>query len=128
MAGGLPPSWLQAFCDFTDTLEDATQDDQGWRAPLAIWASWLRRLILPLRTGGADGRLTERQAHSGILRMMAPDWWYLRLKRARDLQREHLAIAVGQVQKAANAYVSRKTTGEWIDQKRRNTEFFKSLT
>ncbi|WP_277885629.1 replication endonuclease, partial [Escherichia coli] len=55
------------------------------------------------------GQLETRKAESGILRMMAPEWWYLRLKRARDMQREHMAIAVGQVQKAASAYVSRKT-------------------
>lgn len=59
--------------------------------------------------------------------MMASEWWYLRLKRVRDVQREHLAIAVGQVQKFASAYVSRKTLGEWIDQKKRNLEFFKKF-
>ena len=74
-----------------------------------------------------DGRLEMRKAESGILRMIAPEWWRLRLKRARDVQREHLAIAVGQVQKAASAYVSRKTLGEWIDQKKRNAEFFKKF-
>lgn len=40
----------------------------------------------------------NRKAESGILRLMAPEWWYQRLKRARDLQREHLAIAVGRVE------------------------------
>lgn len=74
-----------------------------------------------------DGHLEMRKAESGILRMIAPEWWRLRLKRARDVQREHLAIAVGQVQKAASAYVSRKTLGEWIDQKKRNAEFFKKF-
>ncbi|EDT6280993.1 replication endonuclease, partial [Salmonella enterica subsp. enterica serovar Worthington] len=73
------------------------------------------------------GQLETRKAESGILRMMAPEWWYLRLKRARDVQREHMAIAVGQVQKAASAYVSRKTLGEWIEQKKRNLEFFKKF-
>ncbi|EIC1017223.1 replication endonuclease, partial [Salmonella enterica subsp. enterica serovar Paratyphi A] len=73
------------------------------------------------------GQLETRKAESGILRMMAPEWWYLRLKRARDVQREHMAIAVGQVQKAASAYVSRKTLGEWIEQKKRNAEFFKKF-
>ncbi len=73
------------------------------------------------------GQLETRKAESGILRMMAPEWWYLRLKRARDVQREHMAIAVGQVQKAASAYVSRKTLGEWIEQKKRNLEFFKKV-
>ncbi|MBI6183780.1 replication endonuclease, partial [Serratia proteamaculans] len=54
-------------------------------------------------------------------------WWRARLKRRRDLMREHLAIAVGQVQKAASAYVSRSTLGEWIEQKKRNREFFNSF-
>ena len=47
--------------------------------------------------------LPTQSAESGILRMMTADWWLVRLKRRRDLHREHLAIAVGQVQKAASA-------------------------
>lgn len=71
--------------------------------------------------------ITVRQLESGLLRMMAPEWWRGRLKRRRDLIREHMAIAVGQVQKAASAYVSRSTLGEWIEQKKRNREFFKTF-
>lgn len=70
---------------------------------------------------------TPRHAESGLLRMMAPEWWRGKLKRSRDLQREHMSIAVGQVQKAASAYVSRSTMGEWVEQKKRNREFFKSF-
>ncbi len=76
----------------------------------------------------ATGRgINLAQMESGLLRMMAPEWWRARLKRRRDLMREHLAIAVGQVQKAASAYVSRSTLGEWIEQKKRNREFFNSF-
>lgn len=132
--GGRVAAWLtQAFCDFTDTLDGATRDDQelAHRAGLAFvhMGELVQTINFTAPYWGAlmADKLTERQAHSGILRMMAPDWWYLRLKRARDIQREHLAIAVGQVQKSASAYVSRKTLGEWIDQKRRNTEFFKKF-
>ncbi|MFJ5468414.1 replication endonuclease [Pectobacterium carotovorum] len=71
--------------------------------------------------------LPTHSAESGLLRMMSPEWWRVRIKRRRDLQREHMAIAVGQVQKAASAYVSRSTLGEWIAQKKRNREFFKSF-
>lgn len=71
------------------------------------------------------GELALRKAQSGLLRMMAPEWWRGRLKRMRDLQREHMAIAVGQVQKSASPYVSRGTMGEWVEQKKRNREFFK---
>lgn len=71
--------------------------------------------------------LPTQSAESGILRMMTADWWLVRLKRRRDLHREHLAIAVGQVQKAASAYVSRGGLHEWIEQKKRNREFFKAF-
>ncbi|MEI7408157.1 replication endonuclease [Pectobacterium aroidearum] len=71
--------------------------------------------------------LPTHSAESGLLRMMSPEWWRVRIKRRRDLQREHMAIAVGQVQKAASAYVSRSTLGEWIAQKKRNREFFKTF-
>ncbi|EOU9523367.1 replication endonuclease [Cronobacter turicensis] len=42
-------------------------------------------------------KLTTRQAECGLLRMMTPAWWYVKIKRVRDVQREHMAIAVGQV-------------------------------
>ncbi|MDC9598371.1 replication endonuclease [Xenorhabdus anantnagensis] len=65
------------------------------------------------------------QLCSGMLRMMSARWWYFRLKRLRDIQSEHMAIAVGQVQQAASPYVSRQALREWLEQKRRNREFFK---
>ncbi|BBV41702.1 replication protein A [Citrobacter portucalensis] len=131
---GRVSSWLsQAFCDFSETLDGATKDDAEVARRVGRAFVHLGELVQTINFTApywgyfkAD-KLTERQAYSGILRMMAPEWWYLRLKRARDLQREHLAIAVGQVQKTASAYVSRKTLGEWIDQKKRNTEFFKKF-
>ena len=76
----------------------------------------------------ATGRgVSVAQMESALLRMMAPEWWRGRLKRRRDLMREHMAIAVGQVQKAASPYVSRTTLGEWVEQKKRNREFFKTF-
>lgn len=131
---GRVSSWLsQAFCDFSETLDGATKDDAEVVRRVGRAFVHLGELVqtinftAPYWGSFKADKLTERQAYSGILRMMAPEWWYLRLKRARDLQREHLAIAVGQVQKTASAYVSRKTLGEWIDQKKRNTEFFKKF-
>lgn len=43
------------------------------------------------------GVLTLRKAQSGLLRMMAPEWWGGRLNKMRNLQHEHMVIAVGQV-------------------------------
>ncbi len=67
------------------------------------------------------------QLCSGMLRMMSDRWWYFRLKRLRDIQSEHMAIAVGQVQQAASPYVSRQALREWLEQKQRNREFFKQF-
>ncbi|MDR0217647.1 MAG: replication endonuclease [Enterobacteriaceae bacterium] len=68
--------------------------------------------------------LSVDQLCAGMLRMMSARWWYFRLKRLRDIQSEHMAIAVGQVQNAASPYVSRHALREWLEQKRRNREFF----
>ncbi|MDE9461832.1 replication endonuclease [Xenorhabdus bovienii] len=65
------------------------------------------------------------QLCAGMLRMMSARWWYFRLKRLREIQSEHMAIAVGQVQKVASPYVSNHALREWLEQKRRNREFFK---
>ncbi|MEQ1968679.1 replication endonuclease [Xenorhabdus nematophila] len=70
---------------------------------------------------------TTDQWCAGLLRMMSDKWWYHRLKRMRDIRAEHMAIAVGQVQKNASAYVSRGALREWQEQKRRNREFFKNF-
>jgi hypothetical protein len=71
--------------------------------------------------------LTDDQLASSLLRMMTEQWWYARLKRMRDIRAEHMAIAVGQVQKAASSYVSRKTLHEWTEQKRCNWEYLQEF-
>ncbi|PJD04278.1 replication protein A, partial [Enterobacter roggenkampii] len=128
--------WIaQMFYDFTDTLKGKPKDEREMRQRTLEAYRNLCSLSLMLNNQppywaeheANEGHLETRKAESGILRLMAPEWWYQRLKRARDLQREHLAIAVGQVQKSASAYVSRKTLGEWIEQKKRNLEFFKKF-
>lgn len=129
--------WLaESFYSFTDTaFDEATKDpDEMHRRTMESYRH-LCGLSLMLgnqppywATHNANGgQLDNRKAESGLLRMMAPEWWQGRLKRMRDIQREHLAIAVGQVQKAATAYVSRGTLGEWLEQKKRNAEFFKKF-
>lgn len=128
--------WIsQSLYDFTDQFVGSTDDAAELRSRTLESYRHLCTCSLMLNNQppywaeheANSGQLETRKAESGILRMMAPEWWYLRLKRARDTQREHMAIAVGQVQKAASAYVSRKTLGEWIDQKKRNLEFFKKF-
>jgi hypothetical protein len=129
--------WLaESFYTFTDTeIEGATKDAAEMHRRTLLSYEHLCELSLMLGNKppywaeyqANEDELDTRKAESGLLRMMAPEWWYGRLKRMRDVQREHLAIAVGQVQKAASAYVSRGALGEWLEQKKRNAEFFKKF-
>lgn len=123
-----------SFSDYIDRqFTGQATDAKEMRA--RTWATYRKLAGLCKQVGTeppywrqASGRgINVSQMESGLLRMMAPEWWRARLKRRRDLMREHLAIAVGQVQKAASAYVSRSTLGEWIEQKKRNREFFNSF-
>lgn len=133
---GQVSGWMaNMFYEFTDQLKGKPEDEEEMRQRtleayrnLCSFSKMLNNQPPYWAEHEAkEGQLETRKAESGILRMMAQEWWYQRLKRARDLQREHLAIAVGQVQKSASAYVSRKTLGEWVEQKKRNAEFFKKF-
>ncbi|QTL38510.1 replication endonuclease [Xenorhabdus budapestensis] len=73
------------------------------------------------------GKVTVDQLCAALLRLMSDKWWYARLKRMRDVRAEHMAIAVGQVQKSASPYVSRHTLHEWKEQKRRSWEFLQQF-
>jgi hypothetical protein len=129
--------WLaESFYTFTETaIEGSTKDPAEMHRRTLLGYRHLADLSLLLGNKppywaeyqANENELDTRKAESGLLRLMAPEWWYGRLKRMRDVQREHLAIAVGQVQKAASAYVSRGTLGEWLEQKKRNAEFFKKF-
>jgi hypothetical protein len=124
----------ESFTDFIDLAFDGAVADQKemTRRTFATFEhlgklAKMAGITPPYWQQFLSGRtFTTRTAESGLLRMVAPEWWRTKLKRRRDLQREHMAIAVGQVQKAASAYVSRSTQGEWVEQKKRNREFFKS--
>ena len=122
------------FFSYTEhNFEDETDDDQNIdRRAIVAWLALATEAktfgtIPPYWGAWCAGKLTARQAESGLLRMMSPLWWQGRIKRRRDTMREHLAISVGQVQRAASPYVSRSTLGEWVEQKRRNREFFRKF-
>ncbi|VDZ64896.1 Bacteriophage replication gene A protein (GPA) [Citrobacter freundii] len=96
--------WIsQSLYDFTDQFVGSTDDAAELRRRTLESYRHLCTCSLMLNNQppywaeheANGGQLEMRKAESGILRMMAPEWWYLRLKRARDMQREHMAIAVG---------------------------------
>lgn len=70
---------------------------------------------------------TDDQLCAALLRMFDTAWWYRRLKRLCDVKREHLAIAIGQVQKSAFPYVSKTTLHRWVEQKRANWQYLKDF-
>ncbi|MCW2257872.1 hypothetical protein M2263_003963 [Providencia alcalifaciens] len=70
---------------------------------------------------------TDDQLCAALLRMFDVAWWYRRLKRMSDVKREHLAIAIGQVQRSASPYVSKTTLHRWVEQKRSNWQFLKDF-
>ncbi|WP_392565156.1 replication endonuclease [Utexia brackfieldae] len=70
-----------------------------------------------------NDKLTNDNIIKALAKITDDNWWNNKLKRRRDIQREHLSIAVGQVQKKASPYASRSCIGEWIEQKRQNKEF-----
>ncbi|CNK26307.1 phage replication protein [Yersinia pseudotuberculosis] len=63
--------------------------------------------------------------YSAIARLINPDWWECKLWRLRNDWRESQLRAAGLIHKRAAPYVSKEALADWIEQKRRNREFFK---
>ncbi|MEI8607930.1 replication endonuclease [Enterovibrio sp. Hal110] len=59
--------------------------------------------------------------------MSADKWWFSRLQKARNVMREHLAIAMGQVSKNASAYCSWDCQKEYQTQQERNWDAINNM-
>ena len=70
--------------------------------------------------------ISEQQIVIALAKLSDATWWQNKLKRQWSFQREHLAIAAGQVQKSASPYASKTCVGEWKEQKRKNREWLKN--
>ena len=70
--------------------------------------------------------ISDQQIVIALAKLSDAKWWQNKLKRQWAFQREHLAIAAGQVQKHASPYASRTCVGEWKEQKRKNREWLKN--
>lgn len=73
------------------------------------------------------GKLTVPRCESALLRMTCKKWWTRKLRTMGARMYEHMAIAAGQVQKAASPYVSRRCLRDWHEQKKRNAEMIKAM-
>ncbi|AKP35266.1 replication protein [Yersinia aleksiciae] len=63
--------------------------------------------------------------YSAIARLINADWWERKLWRLRNDWRESQLRAAGMIHKRAAPYISKEALADWIEQKRRNREFFK---
>lgn len=74
-----------------------------------------------------NGNLTNENALRALARLTNNKWWYDKLKNRRDFQKEHLAIAAGQVQNKASSYASKNCISEWKEQKKRNKKYLEQM-
>lgn len=84
------------------------------------------KITAPYFADYKKGEISEQQIVIALAKLSDNKWWQSRLKRRWVFQREHLAIAAGQVQKSASPYASRTCVGEWREQKRKNREWLKN--
>lgn len=84
------------------------------------------KITAPYYADYKKGEISEQQIVIALAKLSDNKWWQSRLKRKWGFQREHLAIAAGQVQKHASPYASRTCVGEWKEQKRKNREWLKN--
>lgn len=84
------------------------------------------KITIPYFADYQRGEINEQQIVIALAKLSDTKWWQNKLKRQWAFQREHLAIAAGQVQKAASPYASRTCVGEWREQKRKNREWLKN--
>ena len=68
----------------------------------------------------------DLSALQDISRMISEKWWLNRLKKIRKIMREHLAIAMGQVNARASAYASWDCIKEHQEQQKKNWDFIQN--
>ena len=84
------------------------------------------KITAPYYADYEKDEITAQQIVIALAKLSDDKWWQNKLKRQWAFQREHLAIAAGQVQKSASPYASRTCVGEWKEQKRKNREWLKN--
>lgn len=114
--------------DETRILSDAELLTIYRNIALEVWSLRVRpphwRELGP-KPGQQDEPVDRTTFHSAIARLINPDWWERKLWRLRNDWRESQLRAAGLIHKRAAPYVSKEALADWIEQKRRNREFFK---
>ncbi|MFQ1050801.1 replication endonuclease [Avibacterium paragallinarum] len=113
----------------TKPLKSAVEIDQIFTALYKKMAYYtqLKGVEPPFYRQFQQGNLDEDRCNIAIEKMRCEDWWQAKLLMARSQIREHLMIAVGQVQKKASPYASREAVAEWRLKKRKGRDFIKQM-
>lgn len=82
--------------------------------------------VLSPKPGKAIDDYDLTPAYAALNRTINPEWWERQLWRLRSDWREALLRASNQVHKKAHPYISAEAFQEWKEQKRKNSDFFKS--
>lgn len=115
--------------------ELANIDDHGFGELKTLYTWYIRAGIISLQFNVipphwdrvAKNYVDADEIAPAIAKMFNDGWWRGRLRRVAATWREHLQIAVGNVNKKKNTYASKNCVTDWREQKRRTREFLKGL-
>ena len=115
----------QDFCLTANHIENNSLEQKLYRTVLKELSGI--NITPPYFTDFKNHKLTNDNCIKALAKITNYEWWQRKLKNRRDFEHEHLAIAVGQVQKKASPYASRSCQMEWQEQKRRNQKYLEKM-
>ena len=115
----------QDFCLTANHIENNSLEQKLYRTVLKELNGI--NITPPYFNDFKNHKLTNDNCVKALAKITNYEWWQRKLKTRRDFEHEHLAIAVGQVQKKASPYASRSCQMEWQEQKRRNQKYLEKM-
>ena len=115
----------QDFCLTANHIESDSLEQKLYRCVLKELSGI--NIPPPYLNDFNHNKLTNENCIKALAKITNHEWWQRKLKTRRDFEHEHLAIAVGQVQKKASPYASRSCQMEWKEQKRRNQKYLEKM-
>ena len=115
----------QDFCLTANQIENNSLEQKLYRTVLKELSGI--NIAPPYFNDFKNHKLTNDNCVKALAKITNYEWWQRKLKTRRDFEHEHLAIAVGQVQKKASPYASHSCQMEWKEQKRRNQKYLEKM-
>ncbi|MEL5280849.1 replication endonuclease [Serratia bockelmannii] len=106
-------TWIYIYCHLAEEVWALRIMPPGWRE-------------LRQHRDNPQPQFDHAVLASAFARLIDADWWERKLWRLRNDWRENQMRAAGLVHKRAHPYISKDALADWLEQKRRNFEFFKA--